>query len=245
MYSNALYGASLGLYRSTNGGKDWDELFPRGSDVANAVEYTFFQGASIDPQDPRHLLVTFHANCLGQYAPSCMAESTDGGDSWRLFKSPTNGWSEAAKPYILSRNVWLLTTLGDGIFYTEDAGATWQKVGQGASVQMYVADDGSYYLSGNGILKSADGGKTWQSVPGSPSCDALIGDGLHLYAGTPRPGSGPAYYIGAPNGVGSWQGIQSPQAGMGPAYLGIDQVHHVLYSAHGPGGGHLYRMRTQ
>ena len=62
---------------------------PPGSEIAMTVDYNFLQEVSMDPTDPAHLVVSFHADCKGAYAPMCMAESKDSGTTWRLFKGPT------------------------------------------------------------------------------------------------------------------------------------------------------------
>jgi hypothetical protein len=245
MYSNALYGTSLGLYRSSNGGKDWDSLFPAGGNVATTVDGAFFQQASLDPQDPRHILVTFHTNCLGQYAPSCMAESMDGGDTWRLLKAPTANWSEAARPYILTRTTWLLTTGLEGIYYSEDSGATWKTVGPGAGVQMYKSADGSLYQSGLfGVQVSRDGGKSWAVIQGTPQSGGLIGDGKRLFIGTPGIIGGANWTYGPESGAGPWSTLPSPQPSLGVENFAYDANRKILYGGMGI-GGRLYRMRTQ
>jgi len=247
MYAGSLYGSKLGLLRSTNGGVDWDELFPTGSNVATTVEYGgFFQSASMDAQDPAHIIVSFHANCTGQVAPSCMAETTNGGNTWRLFKGPTDSWSEAASPFILARNKWLLMTLFNGIYYTPDAGATWQKVSNESGLRVHKAVDGTFYMTGlYSMMKSTDG-QNWTKIPGSPGSQAIASDGKNIYVGTPGPADigGPNYYMMAESGDGSWTTIPSPQPKKGTEMFALDTGHHVLYVATGV-NGRLYRMATE
>src|SRR5262249_28169365 len=130
LYAGSLYGKDLTLLKSTNGGVDWDSLFPPGSEVARTVDAGgFLQELSMDPTDHRHIVVSFHANCKGAYAPMCMAETKDSGASWRLFKGPTNGWGEDSRPLVLNSTTWLYATNLNGLYYTADSGATWEKVG--------------------------------------------------------------------------------------------------------------------
>ena len=88
IYAGSLYGSDLSLFKSTNGGVDFDPAYAPKSEIPMTVEYNFFQDLSLDPLDPKHIVLSFHANCMGMYAPSCMAESKDAGKTWRLFKSP-------------------------------------------------------------------------------------------------------------------------------------------------------------
>ena len=88
------------LWKSTNGGVDWDQLFPPGSDVDKII-HGFADAVSMDPNDHKHLIIGFHDNCEAPYAPACEAETTDSGATWRLFKLPTKGWEEGAGPWVI------------------------------------------------------------------------------------------------------------------------------------------------
>jgi len=50
------------LWKSTNGGVDWDQLFPPGSDVDKAT-HGVADAVSMDPNDHKHLIIGFHGNC--------------------------------------------------------------------------------------------------------------------------------------------------------------------------------------
>ena len=78
MYAVPIYGAG-GLWKSSNAGVDWEQLFPDGSEVQKTVEYNFFDSVTIDPTNHNHLVAGTHANCKAPYDPVCQAESTDGG----------------------------------------------------------------------------------------------------------------------------------------------------------------------
>src|SRR5579859_427254 len=73
MYAQSGYG-SEGLFKSVNGGVDWTQLFLPDSQIAMTVSSTFTQNAAMDPSDHTHLVVTFHSNCSGAYAPMCLAD---------------------------------------------------------------------------------------------------------------------------------------------------------------------------
>jgi hypothetical protein len=125
LYSSPLYGTDVSLFKSRNGGVDWDSLAPKGSNVAAAVQYNFFQALAIDPTDHQHLVVTFHADCNSPYAKVCMAESGDGGASWRIFNGPPlGGWMEDAGPIVVNATTMLYAAWFAPLYYSDDSGAT-------------------------------------------------------------------------------------------------------------------------
>jgi hypothetical protein len=244
LFAGSLYGSDLGLLRSTNGGVDWESLWPATSEIAATVEYGFLQELAIDPTDSAHLVVSFHSNCTGPFGPMCMAESMDSGTSWRLFKGPTSTWGENARPIVINHTTWLYVTWGDGVFYTQDSGVTWERVANGGNHQLYAAADGYRYLgSAFGVIRSMDG-RQWSSVDGSPQIDGLIGDGVRIFGGVRNPGPGqqPYYVASEANGM-TWTPLASPPMTSGPVWLQYDADHHTLYSANANGG--LWRMVTR
>jgi hypothetical protein len=92
------YGAG-GLWKSTNAGVDWAQTFT--DDVTNAFQYDFVEAAAMDPTNSLHLVVSPHGGCLGTYAPTCMAETLDGGGTWRLFAAPA--WGEGSAVLVLEQ----------------------------------------------------------------------------------------------------------------------------------------------
>jgi hypothetical protein len=247
LYAGNLYGSDPSLFKSTDGGENFEALFPPGSEVANTVEYNFTQEVAMDPTDHQHLVVSFHANCKGDYAPMCMAESKDSGESWRLFKGPTSGWVENARPLVLGSTTFLYATAGDGVYYTSDSGATWETLANigGAGHQLYHAADGNYYVGTQwGVKRSADG-YAWSSIDGAPNGDAMIGDGTRLFTGWPPCCGNTQPFSTASESDGTdWTTLPSPDlTGRRVVYFAYDPDHHVLYAALSKGG--LLRMVTQ
>jgi hypothetical protein len=248
LYWSAAYSMDSGLYKSTNGGADSDSLFPAGGNVYQAVQFDFFQWASMEPNNFSHVLVCFHADCSGPTGRMCMAESTDGGANWRLFKGPVDMWREGAGPYIFGPQDWLYMTAGDGVFHTTDGGNSWHQVMsiQGLSGQTYQLADGTvYFPSAWGIYATKDG-ESWSPVPNSPIADALIGDGKRLFTGRRTPGG---MYLAAPAtasdaaGTRTWTQLPTPATMTnGAVFFAYDPDHHLLYSANIEGG--LWRMAT-
>jgi hypothetical protein len=246
MYAGSLYaqnGPST-MYKSVNGGVDWADLFPPGSLVAQTVQYDFLQDIGIDPTDPDHLVVTFHADCLSPdgapspYGKMCLGESTNGGADWRLFKGPLASWGEGAQALVLGAQTFLYTAQEDGIWYTPDDGATWEMVGPGASGPIHRALDGYYYIPTlYGIHRSTDE-HVWTQVQGAPNAIGIAGDGQHMIAAD----NNGTYYT-APESDGTvWTTLSSPPLAQGTKVVNLasDSEHHVVYSAAMAGGLWMY-----
>jgi len=247
LFAGSLYGSDPSLQKSTNGGVDWKSLAPPGSEIAMTVDYNFLQEVSMDPTDPAHLVVSFHADCKGAYAPMCMAESKDSGTTWRLFKGPTKGWGENARPLVIGATTWLYVTWADGVYYTKDSGATWEKVAgvPGANHQIFLAKDGTYYIGTyQGVFKSSDG-HAWTKLDGSPGgADGLNGDGVRIFTGMRDSGQNQLPFFSAPAGNATpWTSLTSPTMAHGPVKLDYEADHHILYSANTESGA--WRMVTK
>jgi hypothetical protein len=248
LYAGSLYSSDNSLLKSTNGGVDWFSTHPSGSNVAMAVEYNFFQGMWMEPGEPDHIVVTFHANCTGDYAPSCMGESTNGGETWRLFKGPTNGWLEAAGPTVFGPTSWIVHTVGDGVWFTGDSGETWDKVdGVGGTLaQAYRATDGyTYFPSFSGMYRTEDG-ESWDVVDGGPVGAAIIGDGTRMFTTWSDDGSETGtrnFKFALESDPTSWTTMTPPDAIGNRGNFAYETDHHVLYAAFRQGG--VWRMVTQ
>ena len=306
LYVSNGYGNPPALFKSSNGGVDWVDVFagktftlsgdPKAGPpvpLATAFQYGgFVQGFSIDPADAtqQHIVATFHENCFDGVAaaqggwgligaPSnngigCLGETHDGGATWRLFtdEQPASGWVEAATVTVIGATSFLHITPG-GVYYTADAGATWQPVsstsdggvtyvpissayssyGEGT----WLMPDGTLYLgtSSAGIVYSqASPGKalgsprSWTALPDSPKAADIISDGATLYAGWGIfDSSGQPFYSSPLADLAHWTRstlATDPSApANGPNEYAYDPVNHALYAAAYSGG--LLRLVTQ
>jgi hypothetical protein len=241
------YGSEIGLWKSLNSGVDWTQLMPKESEIAKTVEYNFASIVSMDPKDHKHLVVTFHADCKGAYAPGCQAETKDAGATWRLMKSPSTESWEGAWPTVLDSTTWLYGLPFDGLFRTADSGASFQNItpegATGASGQLYRKEDGSLYLASlQGVLTSTDEGATWSLIPNSGGLlVGLTGNGTTMYASQQ---SGPSYFSAPEADPTKWE--KFPTTGMPEAHmrggfnLVIDSDHHLLFSSNQTEG--LWRL---
>lgn len=245
LYTNSGYGAfSNGAFKSTDGGVNWEQMWPPSDpELATVVEYNFVTAVVMDPLDPDHLLLTFHATCGAPYAEACFGESEDGGTTWRLVDGQQD-WAGGEGQFIYfldARDTWLWGSQSNGLWRTEDAGASWTAVtdnqAQGhAGGQMYRASDGAFYLPAlDGILRSPDG-VAWSTIENSGNVMmGLTGNGTTMRAsrGFPWDPSDDLYlpfWTAAEADGLSWSQMDSPMLSNG-GQLAYDADHHLLYSS--------------
>lgn len=245
LYANSGYGSSSnGAFKSTDGGVNWQQLWPPADEaLAKVVEYNFVAQVVLDPSDPQHLLITFHAKCAAPHSEACFGESSDGGKNWYLIDGqPDWAGGEGQFIYFLDNSTtWLWGSQSNGLWRTTDAGRSWNAVtdkmaqGHGAG-QLYRAKDGTFYLPVlGGILRSPDG-VTWDLVPDSGSIMAgLTGNGTTMWAsrGFPWDPSDDLYlpFWSSPEADGlTWTQMDSPMLSNGGG-LAYDPDHHILYSS--------------
>lgn len=247
VYANSGYGP-FGVFKSTNGGVDWDEVLKSGFPYAGFVETI-----AIDPTNHQHLVVSFHENCKNGASPGCLAETSDGGGTWQLVNGIWPAWGEASGQDILSASTWLYTDPPTGLYRTSDSGKTWKKVYTGyPNGGVLLGADGAYYHPNNftGVLRSADDGVTWQAIPNSPASTYAIveGDGI-LYTGAGGCAmltqSFEPYNSAHAGDTSHWSSYPSPKffAGPGRSAMAYDADHHLIYSSNCGGG--FWRVATQ
>jgi hypothetical protein len=255
IYVVGAYGPQ-GLWKSTNGGVDFTQLFPPGSLFAKTVNNNWASSVAMDPTDHLHLVVGTHDNCSGAYAPTCGAESTDGGATWTMFRTTfLASWAEQTGPYIVDASTFVFASVFDGTWLTTDHGATWNKVsGVGGACggefthRPIWKQGGTFYLPAcnpDGIMTSSDG-RAWTPMAGAPSggypLGFAIGNG-NLYVGHfndwnyyTAPLAAPRVWTKMPAPAGATSGKQ------GPVFLEYDEAHHILYSSNFTGG--VWRIVT-
>jgi hypothetical protein len=252
IYTNQGYGTG-GVFKTTNGGVDWDQVLTPNITVLPYGGFVY--AISMDPNDPRHLLVGWHAECPPPRTKFCFAETTDGGASWVLRDgNPFWAGGEGGLIDFLDSKSWIFASQSNGLWVSRDKGASWHKI-LGISIshgrgQLYRSIDGSFYLgTANGILHSIDG-LSWTALPESQNLImGLIGDGKTLYASkafpynVPGADPYPPYYSSPEAPPYRWTLMQSPIMRNGGAELHLDRIHHILYSTNMDAG--LWRLVTQ
>lgn len=252
-HSNVQYAVigygSGDLMRSTDGGANWISLFPADSPVRKIFDPTaplFTQGIGLDPADDKHLLVTFHTNCYGptnRNTHNCLAETEDGGQTWRTFYAPRpeTGWIESAAIVVIDRTSWIF--LGKGAHYTGDSGATWQQIAPG---DFYNTYSGAGYVTNDMVIISGDGSMrisratanarlgapgTWTVIANAPNANAITSDGVNLYASSGGDSGGQPFRFAPLNDLTKWQTMPSPSVGRGANTLSYDPQNNVLYAS--------------
>lgn len=166
-----------GVYRSTDGGKTWEQLF-----FIN--EYTGACDLSMDPSNPRilyagmwdHLRYPWQIRSGGP--GSGLFRSTDGGVNWEKLTQglPAQmgkvGVSvSAANPNVVYANI---EAEKGGVFVSRNGGETWQQTSTDrktiARAWYYTkivadpTDEYTVYVLNTPLLRSVDGGKTFESI---------------------------------------------------------------------------------
>ena len=168
-----------GLYRSTNGGQDW-ELVLHVSDRSGAIDVT------LDPHNPRILLATtWQARrnfwSINSGGPDCgIWRSTNGGDTWsdistnKGLPDGTLGKIGVTLSPAKAGRAWALVEAEfrkRGLYRTDDYGDTWEKVSSNPDLAwrpwyyMHViahpTDENTVFIMNNSAWKSVDGGKNF------------------------------------------------------------------------------------
>jgi hypothetical protein len=243
LYAVSGYGAQS-LWKTTDSGYSWSDVLA-GTEYESHAEYRFVNNVSLDPTDHQHLVVSTHGACLAPYAPSCIAETKDGGSSWRVLSAP-EGWVEGGGLILVKGGHWIWC--GSTMMVTTDAGSSWDSgalAGGGSCEAEYTirsfvpAANGKYYLgSRNGVLRSADG-LTWEHVPGTSGTLVMIAQGSsQVFAANQWQASLRSASLDADE---QWTDLAAPPqissgSDGGIPFLAYDDAHHILYASMFSGG---------
>jgi hypothetical protein len=262
IYTNAGYGGKgSGLLKSTNGGVDWDIVWPPAGqpDLAKAFQYNFANVIAIDPSNHLHVLLTFHEACLAPHNATCIAESLDGGGSWKLIDGNASWTGNEGQVifFLDDSKTWLWGSQTNGFWRSPDSGTSWEAItgmttSHLQSSQLVRASTGAYFVAGSDLIWSSPDGKaaTWKSIDGTgPILGGMVVDGHSLYASTCYfPGfctdpKNPPRYLKSTDDGQTWNAMpNSPNVDMGGNFA-FDPGHGVLYSSNGHAG--MWRVRVR
>jgi photosystem II stability/assembly factor-like uncharacterized protein len=243
LYAVSGYGAQS-LWKTTDGGYSWTDVLA-GTDYETYADYRFVNNVSLDPTDHLHVVVSTHGACKAPYDPSCIAETTDGGSSWRLLTAP-EGWVEGGGLILVKGGLWVWC--GSTLMVTKDAGKTWSKdvlPGGGTCEAEYTirsfvpAANGKYYLgSRNGVLQSSDG-ESWEHIEGTSGTLVMIDQGsTHVFAASQWQ---PTLKWASLDDDRTWSDLPAPPqiaqgSDGGIPFIAYDDAHGILYASMFSGG---------
>ena len=172
-----------GIYRSDDGGKNWQNLGLKKSEHIGRVV--------IDPRDSKVVYVAAEGPLWGPGGDRGLYKTTDGGKEWKAVLTisentgvvdvaldPSNPDIIYAAAYQRRRHVWTLIDGGpeSAIYKSTDAGATWNKLKSGLptvdmgriGLAVSAADPSVVYATieaadgKGGVFRSSDRGATWE-----------------------------------------------------------------------------------
>jgi photosystem II stability/assembly factor-like uncharacterized protein len=227
LYTTAGYGGPMGIFKSTNGGVDWQQTLS--ANVTTAFYAGgFIESLSMDPTNPAHLVTSPHGSCSGTSTPGCIAETTDSGATWKVLANGAPEWVETANLEVMDKSTWLVGQIFGKTWRTGDAGASWQEVGPKEAAAYYRAASGTIYSAGiSGVQTSTDDGATWQLISNSPKSDVITGDGTSIYVDWAQ-----GYWSAPESDTSKWTDLKSPAAAGGaclPSFT-YDRDHKLLYT---------------
>lgn len=253
IYAINGYGSTMGLWKTIDGGVDWDQLLPQGSAVVN-VAGAFASIVSMDPTDAQHLVVSFHGPCSGTYAPTCLAETTNGGADWNIVKTDYRKKTgeavtnyEGAGVMVIDKTTWVVGFPSDGLYATTNGGATWSNVTpngvNGTGWQMYHSPITHLHYIGSspGSVSSPDG-VTWTLLSNAGAGTSMVGTGQTLVTSVQYGG---AFYSGNEALGNGWAPLAHPDNPLqrGAYFLAYDSDHQFLFATEQEGG--LWRVGIQ
>jgi hypothetical protein len=243
LYTNSGYGSN-GLFKSVDGGVNWTDIWSGVSqpELGRSFMYNFANVVAIDPTEHQHVLLTFHEACLPPHPATCIAETRDGGSTWRLIDGePAWNGNEGQVIFFLGdSDSWLWGSQTNGFWRSGDGGATWQEIPgmttshlQGS--QLLRTADGTFFVAGaDGIWRSPDGlASTFTLVPDTgPIVGGIVSDGTTMFASTCYFGGfcDPRYLRSAETDGNEWTTLEHPVMTQG-GNLGYDPAHKLLYSS--------------
>jgi len=182
--------AERGVYRSTDGGANWEKVLGKDENTG-AIDLAF------DPQDARTIYADLWSARQGPWENGAFSgpgsglfKSTDGGSTWRPLTRGLPTFEQGLGRIGLGvapsdgKRIYAMVdasvALG-GLYRTDDAGASWTKVngdsrlwGRGSDfggVKVDPKNRDIVYVANTSTYRSVDGGATFTAIKGAPGGD--------------------------------------------------------------------------
>lgn len=172
--------AERGLYKSTDGGKNWRLVLSK-NDSTGAVNVVF------DPQNPNILFASLWQCYRNPYFMSSggkgsgLYKSTDGGETWQYLSNKVGmpkgilGKISMAVSPVNSKRVWaMIENENGGLYRSDDGGDTWRKLTDEQNLRQrpwYFSqifadpqDANALYVLNVQFWKSVDGGNKFTTI---------------------------------------------------------------------------------
>ncbi len=201
----------------------------------------------IDPDDPEHLLVTWHGPCNGLHnefkyedGVGCFHETKDGGRTWKGLYSSSTKWPSQVRVLLLHGSTWIV--LSDSALRTTDGGKNFTPVfggslGGHSSGTLSRTNNGAFFVGtqfGAYLSTAESDGRDWTAV-GGQWVGGIADTGSLLYMTQMV-----TVLRSSPSGDGvTWQDVAgSPSSGC--ESTNYDALHKALYVSCGVAG--LWRL---
>lgn len=157
--------AAGGIWKTTNGGASWRDLF----DFENSIA---MGSIAIDFNNPDILYAGTGEAVVGGgniYTGSGMYKSTDAGESWQLIGLSKVGAFSKVFVHPLNSNLVVAGAVNNeqGFYRSTDAGKSWEKLSSKSisDVTYNPNNEMEYFIGANneGVFYTSDAGNTWQS----------------------------------------------------------------------------------
>jgi len=182
--------AERGVYRSTDGGANWEKVLGKDENTG-AIDLVF------DPQDARTIYADLWSARQGPWENGAFSgpgsglfKSTDGGSTWQQLTRGLPTFEQGLGRIGLGvapsdgKRIYAMVDASvamGGLYRTDDAGASWTKVngdsrlwGRGSDFAGVKADPKNrdiVYVANTSTYRSTDGGVTFTAIKGAPGGD--------------------------------------------------------------------------
>lgn len=273
IYTATATGSEIGVFKSTDSGVSWTNMFPFGNAVRTAIGVGDVYSIAMDPFLKDHLVCSFHSPWTNGVGTG-LIETTNGGTSW-VERDPPFLWAEGAGVYFGNdSNTWIVSIQQaaggntDGNWITRNASTSWTKFStinltHGGTEALYrdPATGTLVFAANTTVLRSTDSGSTWNDIgtglPGG-QLESIASDGTTMWTAPSFPALGtydPSRLalkqkpLAASNAA-SWTdyGVQTDRLDPsgyynGPVQAAYDSYNRILYTVNWNGG--VWRLAQQ